>query len=423
MAVDEIRVNTFGLVAPIAKMVDLMSPPVGDHHMRVAYLAFRLAEELGLPAEEIAHVAVAGTLHDIGAFSLQERLDLLGFEEENPGRHSRAGYLLLKNFKPFEHAAEIVRYHHTPWAEGEGAMLDDREVPGGSHIIHLADRATVRMSMDRPVLGQVPEVCCTIEAGKDHLFVPEHVKAFLSLARRDYIWLEATAFCADQIIDRRLHSHFLDLDMDDLLEFSMLLCILVDFKSEFTATHSCGVSAGAVALAGLMGFSAPDRKQMEIAGYLHDLGKLAIPSEIIEKPDKLTDDEWFVMRSHAYYTHMILEGIASLKTINKWGGLHQERINGTGYPFGLSGEDIPLGARIMAVADVFTALTEDRPYRRGLDRAKTAEILKAMARAGHLDRDPVQVAEDNFDTINKVREEAQQEAAHRYKKFQSRLAD
>lgn len=160
---------------------------------------------------------------------------------------------------------------------------------------------------------------------------------------------------------------------------------------------------------------------IQIAAYLHDLGKLAIPSEILEKRDKLTEDEWFIMRSHVYYTYQTLEPFEALGTINSWGALHQERLNGTGYPFGYKEDELPLGSRIIAVADVFTALTEHRPYRQGMEKKAALEVLHSMADNGELDNNLVHMMATHYDEMNKIRDSAQKQAIREYDVFQKSL--
>ena len=422
MPTEELRVNLFDLLASLSRAIDMMSPAVASHHLRVAYLAFRIAEALGLPQDERDTLAAAGALHDIGAFSLTERLDLLEFEEKGPGLHEKAGYLFLKGFEPFAAMAELIRFHHLPWQDGAGAERDGVPVPQGSHLLHLADRVAVRISNDRPVLGQVSEVCEDIERLRGKVFVPEHVDAVIGFARKDYVWLEARSDAIEHILRKQSGLKDRELGPDLLLEFSRLLCRVIDFKSEFTATHSRGVAATAVAQARWAGFSESDCRLIEIAAHLHDLGKLAIPSEILEKPSEFTEDEWHIMRTHVYYTYRILEPIDALDTITSWGALHQERIDGSGYPFSFTENELPVGSRIMAVADVFTAITEDRPYRKGMGKEKAKAVLEDMAKQRELDSELVNTVLERFDEINAMRAAAQEEAQQEYHAFRAALA-
>jgi HD-GYP domain-containing protein (c-di-GMP phosphodiesterase class II) len=139
--------------------------------------------------------------------------------------------------------------------------------------------------------------------------------------------------------------------------------------------------------------------------------------EILEKPGKLTDDEWPVMRSHVYYTYRALESIEAFSRITPWSALHQERLNGMGYPFGYAGEEIPLGARVMAVADVFTGITENRPYRVGMAPAEARKVLLKMAAQSELDGDIVNTLLDRFDEFERIRRKAQEKAVKEYSEF------
>ena len=417
----QLSINTYDLVTSLARVVDIMCPAVGNHHLQVAYLAYRIGEELGLRENEKYDLTVAGALHDIGAFSLQDRLDLLEFEDTHPGEHARAGHLLLKAFKPFLPAAEIIKFHHLPWNGGGGAFQGIEPVPPASHIIHLADRVAVQISRENPILGQVPGICEAIIRQKNSIFVPAHVEAMVALSQKDYIWLEVTSDFIEAILRKNTSAHEKVLDLDEIFEFSRLICRLIDFKSDFTSTHSSGVAAIAVALAELIEFPPQDCRLIEIAAYLHDLGKLAIPSEILEKRDKLSDDEWFIMRSHVYYTHHVLESINMIGMVNPWGSLHQERLNGSGYPFGYKGDKLSVGSRIMAIADIFTALTEDRPYRKGMLKNEANNVLLSMADKEELDKDIVSIVLENYNGLNDIRMSSQKKAKSEYKEFQASL--
>lgn len=192
---------------------------------------------------------------------------------------------------------------------------------------------------------------------------------------------------------------------------------IIDFRSRYTATHSSGVAASSEALARLAGFSEEERLMMKVAGYLHDLGKLAVPTEILEKPEKLTEYEFNIIRSHTFHTYRTLEPISNLDIINIWGSLHHERIDGSGYPFHMKGEELSLGSKIMAVADVFTAIVEDRPYRNGMSSDKALQIIQRMAEDSKLDPDVVQLLRLHFDEVNHSRMAAQGISAEEYQQL------
>lgn len=421
MTVDKFRINIFDIVASIARVVNMMNPVIGNHHMQVAYLAYRLGEELRVSDDRRFELFTAGALHDIGAFYLKDRLDLLEFEDTKTEEHSIAGSLILETFEPFLNIAGMIKYHHVPWKNGDGAFQKGESVSLNSHIIHLADRVAVKISREVPVLSQVPDIRRAILAQKGHVFVPEHVDAFVKLSERENIWSDVMSDSIDMVLKQTVLYETKELSIEQMVDFSRLIYKLFDFKSQFTAAHSSGVAAVAVEMSRLSDFSKYDRRLIEIAAYLHDLGKLAIPSEILEKQDKLSDLEWLIMRSHVYPTYQALESFEMLKIAGFWGALHQERLNGTGYPFGLTSDELPLGAKIMAVADVFTALTENRPYRKGMGPDDTKMALQSMVNSGELDQRLVGMVFEHFDEMINIRDSAQKKAVADYQKFQKAL--
>lgn len=286
----------------------------------------------------------------------------------------------------------------------------------GSHILHLADRIDVLINKQQEILGQVKGIVERIKEFSGKMFMPELVDAFMSLASKEYFWLSIVSPSIDSILNRFI-STTIELNIENLLSLTKLFSHIIDFRSRFTAVHSSGVAATAEGLSRFAGFSERECKMMRIAGYLHDLGKLAVPVEILEKPAKLTEEEFNVIRSHTFYTYRILEPISGLDLINAWASLHHERMDGTGYPFHLKGQDLSLGSRIMAVADVFTALTEDRPYRRGMTRDRALEILREMAENSTLDPYVVSLLEFHFDDINSFRLSAQEASFEEYRRF------
>lgn len=123
---------------------------------------------------------------------------------------------------------------------------------------------------------------------------------------------------------------------------------------------------------------------MEIAALLHDIGKLSIPNCILDKNGKLTSEEMRIMRSHTYYTRLILSKIDGFEDITDWASNHHEKLNGKGYPLGLSEEEISLESRIMAICDIYEALTADRPYRQGMSMENAFKIIETMVKSGEI---------------------------------------
>jgi len=408
------RITLFDLIICLSDAMDLVSPALVNHHKEVAYLATRIGGEMGLSDDDQTDLVLAGALHDIGALSLSERLSSLEFEIQEPVLHSGKGAALLSTFAPLSHLAPMVLHHHRLWDEGRGSESEGPGVALNSQILHCADRIAVLMNKSQDILGQSARIVASIRALSGASFHPDVVNAFANLAEREYFWLDAMSPTIYRVLRQKVRPHSLYLDLKRLNDLALFFSHIIDFRSSFTATHSCGVAASAEALAKCAGFCRRERDMMRIAGFLHDLGKLAVPTEILEKPGKLTPEEFTVIRSHTYYTYRILDTLEDFDTINTWGAFHHERINGKGYPFHHTGDVLSLGSRIMCVADVFTAITENRPYRAGMSLSDALTVLRTMAESNSLDPDIVALLTDNINDINAARIAAQTTSSAAY---------
>ena len=163
------------------------------------------------------------------------------------------------------------------------------------------------------------------------------------------------------------------------------LVAALDAREHETGDHSQRVVRYTLAIADRLGISAEDRPHIARGALLHDIGKIGVPDAILLKPGKLTDDEWVEMRKHAQIGFNIVSAIDFLQKAGEVVLSHHERWSGGGYPRNLSGEQIPLGARIFAVADTLDAMTSDRPYRRG---TTLANARKEIARCSGTQFDP-----------------------------------
>ncbi|WMJ85120.1 HD-GYP domain-containing protein [Oscillospiraceae bacterium LTW-04] len=419
-----IRCNLGELLLCLSKAQDLISPVLASHQQQVAYLSYRLAEQLDLSVQERKEIFLAALVHDIGALSTNELLSITEHEPITAYNHAFKGASLVQEFKPLRSIYRLVKYHHVPWSYGEGLRFNGETVPLYSHIIHLADRVCTGIQNPKQnVLSQLPKVLEGVQQRSGALYMPNFVAALNKLSKKQYIWLDLISRDPVEMLPTQELFDSLLLDIDDIIDFAILFSHIIDFRSRFTACHSAGVAKVAEYLANLTGFSPIERKMMLIAGYLHDLGKLAIDNEILEKPDNLQLDEFNEIRTHTYYTYVLLNKIQQFDTIKIWAAYHHERLDGKGYPFHIVGENLPLGSRIMAVADVFTAITEDRPYRKGMSMEHATKVLNNMVDNGALDGNIVKTATDNFALINDIRAAAQKVAARQYRNFLGIMPD
>jgi HD-GYP domain-containing protein (c-di-GMP phosphodiesterase class II) len=396
------------LVLSLSEALDHVSPSVANHQLRVACMATKMARVLGYRGTELRDVFHAAALHDIGLVKAENKLRAVAQNRlEGLGWHPEAGYLLLKDNQFFTSAAPLVRHHHASWQEGRGAQSGEEEVPLASFLIALADTVDRHLRRDQPVLEQAEALVERISAGQGREFPPECVGAFREVAAVPAFWLDVASPRIYSILSREVDWPTLVIDETAVEGIAQIFGRVVDSMSPWTGTHSAGVAATAVALSGYLHFSPREQVLMRAAGYLHDLGKVAVPAAILDKPAAPTKTEWAVLREHTYHTFRILDTIGGMPQISEWAAFHHERLDGKGYPFGHMGKDLTLGARIMAVADIFTALTEDRPYRAGLLDEQAVEVLRAKAEDGGIDGHVVSVLRAHFRMINSLRRQEQ----------------
>ncbi len=412
---DEAGVRFIDLIKSLSMGMDLISSAVRNHHVRVGFLSAHISYQMGFSPEVQRDLLIAGLMHDAGALSYRSRLDALQFETDGRA-HSEAGYRLVTPYPRLARVAQYIRHHHDAFcdirAKGDRTLLE-------SNVLTLADRVDVLIDREKPVGPQMEGIRKKVADSAGSLFHPRYVEAFCEISL-DPVFQEQAQnpqehLCtlAPEKLENEKVSH------NELLEYTRLFSRIIDYRSSFTATHSSGVAETAAALAEFMDFSPTDRDYMRIAGNLHDLGKLAVPDTILEKPAPLDDDEWSVMRGHPDHCRNILCSVPGLSRIARWACNHHERMDGKGYPRGIGGEDLSIGCQILAAADVFTAITEDRPYREGMPFDMSQAVLKDMSRSA-LRGDVVDVLLDNYNELNRVRKTAQQNANRCFIEFQSR---
>lgn len=385
----QFNIHPINLLRALSMALELSTGGLSRHHWRTALISSRIAEYTGLSNDEQHTVVYAALLHDIGAVSRwEEKQRLHHFKQSGPDiyRHAEAGYELLKNSPQLGMLAEPIRRHHDCWDGSSPSGLAGRQIPLASRIICLADRLEVLLQDDLFIFEQRPEILSAIRQLSGTYFDPDLVKALHEFARQESFWLDLVNPHYYQNFFRNIDVYgLMKFTIDDVINIAEIFATIIDRTSSFTAIHSRSVSLIAAFLAEARGYSSEEIKAMRIAGLLHDLGKLAIPNEILEKPGKLNEWEFAVIKQHTYYTYRILAQIDGFEIIAEWAAYHHETLDGAGYPFRIGGKSLRLGSRIVAVADVFVALTENRPYRATLPLAEVEKIMRAMVENRKLD--------------------------------------
>jgi HD-GYP domain-containing protein (c-di-GMP phosphodiesterase class II) len=407
-------VNLANVLLSLSDAIDLASPSISQHQLRTTYIACEIGTGSGLSLALMKNLFIASLFHDIGAISVEEKIAIIEFENTDVIPHMRRGELLMRRIPLFAPVAGIVATHHREWREWDRPLTESDVLL--SQIVCLADHVARLTRKDTYILNQRETIVEIVAAWSGTIFHPEIVGKFIALSKREYFWFN--------LLNPRLYSLLFhegplrheEICFKDMETVSRFFKDLIDLKSPFTATHSTGVSVCASALAELMGANANERLKIRIAGNLHDLGKLIIPNSILEKEGGLTNEEYQIVKSHPYYSYMILNSIANFHDVAQWGSYHHEHLDGSGYPFHRTRDQLPIQAKIMAVADVLTALAEDRPYRKGMSRDSVLKIMADMVDRGKLDDEIVRRLVSNYDEIKDRAIGAQSEVKDFYNK-------
>ncbi len=180
----------------------------------------------------------------------------------------------------------------------------------------------------------------------------------------------AIALDREQFIDRIHEMNF---------ESVYSLVQAIEMRDPYTRGHSLQVAKLASSIAEAIGFTGKDLELVKFAGLLHDVGKIAVPESILQKPSFLTNDEWKIIQLHPKQSVMIIDPIKGLRQIRDWVLYHHERWDGRGYPKNIKGDRIPVQSRILSVCDTYSAMTEDRPYRKSLSDEEARNEIRKVA--------------------------------------------
>lgn len=388
----EIQADLVGTIAGLSTASDMNDLRFLHHAERVAYISLRIGEVLDFHTDQKKELVLSALLHDIGVATTGEKLKLadLAPEQEFASLHCKRGYELLKATPIFAPLAQNVLEHHNYYNDGL------RLIPA---IIHLADRVEHLLKKDIYCLWQIEPITNYVQKEKGRLFHPQVVQAFLELAPIPSFWLDLENETYRSILrskDELAHT----LTLDQLEEIAWMYAILVDSRCPFTAVHSSGVTRIVELLSRNLGINSSKNRLLKVAALLHDIGKLAVPEAIIQHPGKLNDRQMALMKQHTYHTYYLIGSIGQgIEPVQRWAAYHHERLDGSGYPFALKAHELELEARLIAIADVTQAITEDRPYRKGLPKPAVEKILFSETKEGRLDPDLVSITIDSLNEI------------------------
>lgn len=394
-----IRIDLNEAIFSLSDALDLVGIDEVAHGKRVGYMAFKCTESMDWEKERREFLFHAGLLHDCGVSSSLVHKHLVEeLQWEHDEDHAITGEQLLSKSRFLEKFATTVRYHHTSWDQLEKLNDVPQQIKNDANLIFLVDRvdALAAIHYQNDLQNHIESIRETIKGFSGTLFSPQNVDIFLSTSKSDAFWLMLEPpHLGRFLVDIRSLCDVQGIENEDVKDIAKIFAFIVDAKSKFTFEHSMGVATLSRFIARHQGYDQDEVDKIEIAGLLHDLGKLRIPDEILENPGKLDDHQQKMMRRHSFETFQVLREIHGFEDIALWAAYHHEKPNGSGYPFKREGVELSPEARIIAVSDIFQALVQDRPYRKAMSIEQICNILQQQSQDDLLDADIVKFVMDN----------------------------
>jgi HD-GYP domain-containing protein (c-di-GMP phosphodiesterase class II) len=411
------------LMAALSHALDLTEGQPKGHCVRCCWIGMHLGHRLGLDEQALWNLYYTLLLKDLGCSSNAARIcelylaDDLGFKRDFKQvgdslpsvlrfvfSHTGAGadfrarlrhtLHILRNGSEVaqelivtrcQRGSAIARRLRFPDAVARAIECLDEHWDGGGRPERLAGEA-IPLAARIALLAQVADVFHSA-AGRDaalhelrtragRWFDPRLVAAFERVAEDERLWQMLRSPMIDAAVLALEPGHGqVPLDDDFLDDIAAAFGQVVDAKSPYTAGHSARVGELVDAIAATLGLPAERRRWLRRGALLHDVGKLGVSNAVLDKPGKLDAAEWIAVRRHAEYTEQILSRISAFDELARIAGAHHERLDGAGYPRGLTGSAIALETRIITAADIFDAISAERPYRGATPAERTLQIM------------------------------------------------
>ena len=417
------RIALSEVLSALSCALDLTEGAPAGHTMRSCLIGMRIAESLGLEPTQRSALYYALLLKDAGCSSNAGRMaSLFGADDravkprmKSVDWHGRLGLALetaraVAPGHPLRtRARRLLRLARTPDATRE--LIEIRCDRGASIALRLgfpSETADAIRSLDEhwcgrgyaqglagdaiPLLARIANIAQTVEVFHDRggvaaahrvvreragrWFDPALARIVLGWRADDPWWALLRGDVGGAVVAAEPSDRVVELDEDSLDQVARAFADIIDAKTPFTYNHSTRVADVARAMAAECGLDPAEQRRIHLAGLLHDIGKLGVSNLILDKDGPLTDEERERMEQHPRFTLDILEHVAAFRGFARTAALHHERLDGSGYPFGYDADELDLPARILCVADIFDAISSDRPYRKAMVPAVITSILE-----------------------------------------------
>ena len=379
----------------VARALDYVGVDDIHHNHRVAYIAYECAKLLGWDVRKQEFAFLTGLIHDCGVSQTSEHNELVSqLDPMHVNVHCVAGFKALSKCKLLARFAPTILHHHTHWDSLQESDLSPYEKDIAA-LIFVADRLDFFRAeyadSEHPDLITLKkaEIINALKQNSGNIFRPDYVDAICKLVDKDGFWFAMEPENIEAIPLTFTHLEWLqkDLTLHDLVQLGRFIAGIVDAKSPFTYQHSLKVAELSLYLAKGLSLPKLTTKMLYVSGLVHDVGKLRTPDQILHKQGPLTTEEYIHIKRHTIDTEIALKMVFPCSKIGEWASNHHEKLNGSGYPYNKTESELDLPSRIITVADIFQALSQDRPYRGRLNPSEIVEIMQDMVVKGELDKD------------------------------------
>ncbi|MEG1108005.1 MAG: HD domain-containing phosphohydrolase [Oscillospiraceae bacterium] len=369
------------------------------HGKRVAYISTILGRSLGFEDKRLLDLAACAVLHDNALTQyVKTEYDKALFDRADPqelGIHCTMGEANISELVFHGDVRGVILYHHEN-PDGSGPFKKTAaETPLMAQLIHFADVLDVKCDLGVYQAGKEKQIQDFLQANSGTIFLPEHIELFLKSFNPKKL-LEMQGENIGALLHSQLPENLRDYSQRSLFNIATMFTKIIDFKSENTCVHSRGMAQKCLTMAKFYGYDRQTCQKLYLAGAVHDVGKLVVANDVLEKPGKLSPQEFEYVQTHVWYTYIILSQIKGFEDITSWASNHHEKLNGRGYPFGKTAAELGKNERMLACLDVYQALREKRSYKLPLPHEETMKILRGMVADGSLDGEIVEDIDQVF---------------------------
>ena len=355
-----------------------------NHSMRVAVMCIAMGRWLRYDDDTISAITICGMFHDNALTEYHLSQQGGAHQERNMLLHCKKGQENV-SWLPFKADIEkLVLYHHER-GDGLGPFhRTENEIPMEAAIIAAADAVDATHHLQRIKPDELPALREKIASRADTYSTRAAIDVLLNVLDGDLLEKLSDENIM-RVLERELPPWEVDIEDPGIIRVGEFISCVIDYKSAFTHMHTSQIANRVWIMAEHYGYETAERHALFLAASLHDLGKIGVPTAILEKPGKLDDEEFNTIKGHVKNTLEWLGEMPDFEHVKNWATNHHEKLGGFGYSRGIAENKLDFNSRLMACIDIYQAVSEPRPYHGARSHEETMEILYDMASKGFID--------------------------------------